>query len=91
MNMIVNHELADDFIVATGKTHSVRNLCETVFTKLGMNYEDYVEQNPKYMRPQELKYLKGDSKKARDVLGWKPEYTFDTMIDEMIERWMNEI
>ena len=48
-------------------------------------------KNPKYMRPEELKYLKGDSSKSRSILGWEPEYTFDSMIDEMISRWMNEI
>ncbi len=88
MHMILNHDTPDEFIVATGETHSVRDLCETVFRKLGMNYEEYVVQNPKYMRPEELKYLKGDATKANDILGWKPEYTFDTMMDEMIEHWM---
>ena len=87
MHMILNHETPDDFIVATGETRTVRNLCETVFTKLDMDYRDYVAQNPKYMRPEELKYLKGDASKARDILGWKPQYTFETMIDEMIDRW----
>jgi len=91
MHMITNHETPDEFIVATGEAHSVRDLCEKVFAKLGMNYEDYIVQNPKYMRPEELKYLRGDSSKAREVLGWEPEYTFDTMLDEMIERWQNEL
>ncbi len=91
MHMIVNHNEADEFIVATGETHSVRDLCETVFSKLGMNYEDYIVQNPKYMRPEELKYLKGDPSKSRQILGWEPEYTFSTMLDEMIERWESEL
>lgn len=91
MHMIVNHNEADEFIVATGETHSVRDLCETVFSKLGMNYEDYILQNPKYMRPEELKYLKGDPSKSIEVLGWKPEYTFSSMLDEMIERWDREL
>jgi len=91
MHMILNHKTPEEFIVATGETHSVRDLCETVFGKLDMDYRDYVVQNPKYMRPEELKYLKGDSSKARDVLGWEPEYTFETMIDEMINRWENEL
>jgi GDPmannose 4,6-dehydratase len=91
MHMITNHETPDEFIVATGETHSVRDLCEKVFAKLDMNYEDYIVQNPKYMRPEELKYLRGDSSKAREVLGWEPEYTFDTMLDEMIERWDVEL
>ena len=91
MHMIVNHDVADEFIVATGDTHSVRDLCEVVFSKLDMNYEDYVVQNPKYMRPEELKYLKGDSSKARELLGWKPDYTFESMLEEMIERWQREL
>ena len=91
MMRIINHDTPEDFIVATGETHSVRNLCEVVFTKLGMDYRDYVVQNPKYMRPEELKYLKGDSSKTREILGWKPEYTFDSMLEEMIERWVNEV
>tara|TARA_Y100000593_G_C4269712_1_gene316730 strand:+ start:370 stop:1344 length:975 start_codon:yes stop_codon:yes gene_type:complete len=91
MHAIINYEKPEEWIVATGKTHSVRNLCEYVFGSLGMDYKEYITQNPKFMRPEELKYLKGDSSKAREILGWKPEYTFETMLDEMIERWMNEI
>jgi len=91
MHMILNHETPDEFIVATGETHSVRDLCEVVFSKLGMDYRDYVVQNPKYMRPEELKYLKGDPSKANQILGWEPSYTFESMLDEMIERWENEL
>jgi GDPmannose 4,6-dehydratase len=91
MHMILNHETPDEFIVATGETHSVRDLCEVVFSKLGMNYRDYIVQNPKYMRPEELNYLKGDPTKTKEVLGWQPDYTFETMLDEMIERWKNEL
>jgi len=91
MHMIVNHHTPDEFIVATGETHSVRDLCQVVFSKLGLDYRDYVVQNPIYMRPEELKYLKGDSSKAREVLGWKPDYTFETMLEEMIERWNREL
>ena len=91
MHLIINHHEPDEFIVATGETHSVRDLVETVFTKLGLDYRDYVTQNPKYMRPEELKYLKGDSSKAREILGWKPEYTFETLLDDMIDRWEKEL
>jgi GDPmannose 4,6-dehydratase len=56
-----------------------------------MNYEDYIIQNPKYMRPEELKYLKGDPSKAREVLGWKPDYTFETLLEDMINRWEKEL
>jgi len=88
MHSIINHEVADEFIIATGQTHSVRDLCRIVFDKLGMNYENYIVQNPKYMRPEELKYLKGDSTRAREILDWKPEYIFETMLEEMIEKWI---
>ena len=87
MHMIINHTEADDFVVATGETHSVRELCDIVFSKLNMNYKDYVVQNKKYLRPEELNYLKGDSTRTREVLGWEPEYTFESMIEEMIEKW----
>lgn len=88
MNLIVNHETPEDFIVSTGVTKSVRELCSYVFEKLDMDYKDYVIQDPKFMRPEELKYLKGDSTKAREVLGWSPEYTFESMLDEMIQDWL---
>jgi len=91
MHKIINHDTPEEFIVATGETHSVRDLCRIVFDKLGMNYEDYVVQNPKFMRPEELKYLKGDSSKAREVLGWTPVYTFESMLEEMIDRWQSEL
>tara|TARA_R110000796_G_scaffold187972_4_gene304929 strand:+ start:1276 stop:2247 length:972 start_codon:yes stop_codon:yes gene_type:complete len=91
MHMITNHHTPEEFIVATGEAHSVRDLCHKVFSKLGMNYENHVVQNPKYMRPEELKYLRGDASKVKNVLGWTPEYTFDSMIEEMIERWEDEL
>ena len=91
MHMILNHHTPSEFIVATGETHSIRDLCEVVFSKLGLDYKDYVVQNPKFMRPEELKYLKGDSSETREVLGWTPDYTFSTMIDEMIQRWEDEL
>ena len=91
MHMILNHHTPDEFIVATGRTHTVRDLCRYTFEALDMNYEDYVVQNPKFMRPEELKYLKGDSQRTRDVLGWKPKYTFESMLDEMIQTWMDKI
>ena len=88
MHMIVNHEVADDFVVATGETRSVRDMCKYVFEALELNYEEYVVQNQKHLRPEELPYLKGDSTKIRTTLGWKPEYTFESMMDEMIDHWM---
>jgi GDPmannose 4,6-dehydratase len=88
MHLILQQPEAGDWVVATGETHSVREMCDYVFSKLGLDYKKYIEQNPIYLRPEELPYLKGDSTKIK-MLGWKPEYTFETMMDEMIEFWMN--
>lgn len=88
MHLILQQDEPGDWVVATGETRSVRDMCEYVFGKLGMDYKDYVTQNPKFLRPEELPYLKGDSTKIRTELGWKPEYTFESMMDEMIEHWM---
>jgi GDPmannose 4,6-dehydratase len=84
MRLILNHDVPDDFVVATGESKSIREMCVYVFNSLGMNYENYVIQNEKFLRPEELPYLKGDSTKIRETLGWKPEYTFESMMDEMI-------
>lgn len=87
---IVNYPEPRDWVVATGETRSVRDLCEYVFRKLGMNYEDYVVANDKaYLRPEELTYLRGDSTETRELLGWQPEFTFEQTIDEIIEHWQN--
>tara|TARA_Y100000361_G_scaffold153574_1_gene175732 strand:+ start:25 stop:1005 length:981 start_codon:yes stop_codon:yes gene_type:complete len=88
MHMIMNHTEPDDFVVSTGRTHSVGDMCNYVFSKLNMNYTDFVSTDPRYFRAEELKYLRGDCSKIKKVLGWKPEYTFEMMMDEMIEHWM---
>lgn len=87
IHKIILHDTADDFVISTGETRSVKELCETVFEKLNMDYGKHVQQHEKFFRPEELKYLKGDSTKARTVLGWKPEYDFDLLIDDMIHHW----
>lgn len=86
MHLILQQDQPGDWVVATGETRSVRDMCEYVFTKLGLDYKDYVVQNDKFLRPEELPYLKGDSTRIRQ-LGWKPEYTFESMMDEMVEHW----
>jgi GDPmannose 4,6-dehydratase len=87
MHLITQQDQPDDFVVATGITRSVRDMCEYVFGKLGLNYQDYVVQNPKYLRPEELPYLRGDNTKIVTQLGWKPAYTFEALMDEMIAHW----
>jgi GDPmannose 4,6-dehydratase len=91
MHLIMQHKEARDWTVATGETRSVRQLCELTFKMLGLNYEDFVVQNNIYLRPDELKYLKGDSTEVREILKWKPEYTFESLINEMVEFWQNKL
>jgi len=88
---ILQLEDADDFVCATGTSHSVRQLCEYVFNKLELNYEDYVKLDMKFLRPEELTDLKGDPSKLMKATGWKPTYTFETMLDEMISYWLKEL
>ena len=91
MHLILNHEAPDDFVVATGETRSVRELCDLVFQQLELDYQQFVKQDPKFLRPEELTYLRGDSSKIRSTLGWQPEITFESLISEMIEFWMNRL
>jgi GDPmannose 4,6-dehydratase len=74
-----------------GTSHSVKDLIEYVFGKLELDWTLFVEQDSKYFRPEELQDLKGDSTKMRSATGWSPSYTFESMLDEMIEYWMEEI
>ena len=85
MWLILQHNQPDDFICATGVTHSIKYLCEYVFSKLNLDYLQFVKINPEFSRPEETKHLKGDSTKLRQTLGWEPDYNFESMIDEMIE------
>jgi len=89
MHKVINHDVADDFCISTMENHSVREMCDVVFKYLDLDYKDYVVQNPKYMRPEELPYLKGDSTKIRTILDWKPTYTFEEMMHEMVDHWMD--
>lgn len=91
MHMIINHHTANDFVVSTGETHSVREMADYVFSKLGLDYRNFIKQNPIYLRPEELHYLKGDCSKLKSTFNWEPEYTFQTMMDEMIEFWMEKL
>jgi GDPmannose 4,6-dehydratase len=89
MHKVINHEVAEDFCISTMENYSVREMCDVVFKYLGMDYKDYVVQNKKYMRPEELPYLKGDSTKARTILDWEPTYTFKEMMHEMCDHWLD--
>lgn len=78
----------DDFVCATGSSHSVRELCDFVFSYLELNYLDYVKVDEKFLRPEELNDLKGDSSKLVQATGWTHDYTFESMLEEMINYWL---
>ena len=89
MHMIINHTEPDDFVCATGVTNSVRDMCDYVFSQLDLDYKNYVTQDPKFMRPEDIQLLRGDATKLKTTFGWKPEYTFEKLMDEMIEHWVD--
>jgi len=89
MWLMLQSDEPDDYVCATGISHSVKDLCEYVFNSLDLDYKDYVVVDEKHFRPEELENLKGDSSKLREKLSWEIKYTFETMLDEMIEYWMD--
>jgi GDPmannose 4,6-dehydratase len=88
--MIINHTEPDDFVVATGFKHNVREFAEVVFNKLGMDFHNYCKYDPQYFRPNEVPALCGDSTKLRNTFGWKPEYSFSDLVEDMIEAALRE-
>jgi len=84
---ILQLDAPDDFVCSTGISHSVQELCEYVFGKLDLDWRKYVKQDEKFLRPEELHNLKGNSTKLIQATGWSREYTFESMLDEMIEYW----
>ena len=85
MWLMLQHDKPDDYVIALGETHSVREFLEKVFQKLDMDYREYVEIDSKYFRPTDVNILLGDSTKARKVLGWRPNVGFDELVDMMVE------
>ena len=85
MWLILQQSQPDDYVLATGKMHSVRELLEVAFGAVGLNWKDYVEIDPKLIRPAEVDHLCGDATKARENLGWTPKTTFEEMITMMVE------
>jgi GDPmannose 4,6-dehydratase len=88
MWLMLQSDKPDDYVCSTGVSHSVKNLCEYVFSSLGLDYLKYIVVDEKHFRPEELENLKGDSTKLRKKLSWEPKYTFETMLDEMINYWV---
>jgi GDPmannose 4,6-dehydratase len=86
---ILQNDKADDYVFATGISHTVRDLVEYVFGRLDLDWNEYVEVDEKFLRPEELHHLKGDPTKIKSIINWEMEYTFESMLDEMIEYWEN--
>ena len=85
MWLMLQQDTPDDFVVATGETHSVREFCEVAFGHVGLDYQDYVVVDEKFMRPAEVDLLVGDASKADKVLGWKPEVSFRGLVERMVD------
>ena len=91
MWLILQQSQPDDYVCATGVSHTVQELVEYVFGKLELDYKQYVKQDPRYYRPEELETLRGDASKLRKITNWTPKYTFESMLDEMIEYWFKTL
>ncbi len=91
MWLMLQQDKAEDFVVATGETHSVQELCEVAFGHVGLNWREYVVQDPKYFRPAEVDLLVGDASKAGKVLGWEPSITFRGLIEMMVDEDLRAI
>lgn len=85
MWMMLQEEKPDDYVVATGEKHTVRQFCEISFARLGLDWQKYVVVDEKFFRPAEVHTLLGDSSKARKTLGWKPEVTFEGLVHMMVD------
>ncbi|GAB4386003.1 MAG: GDP-mannose 4,6-dehydratase [Phycisphaerales bacterium] len=85
MWQMLQRDEADDFVIATGQTRSVREFAEAAFARVGLDYREHIEFDPRYLRPAEVDLLLGDASKAREVLGWKPRTSFDELVAKMVE------
>lgn len=85
MWMMLQQKQVDDYVIATGEAHSVREFCDCAFSLAGMNYLDYVVIDPSLIRPAEVELLCGDYSKIRNVLGWRPEHSFKSLVKDMVE------
>ena len=85
MWLMLQQDQPDDFVVATGETHSVRELCQIAFDHAGLDWEDHVTIDKQFFRPAEVDLLIGDPSKAREQLGWKPEVAFEELIRMMVD------
>jgi GDPmannose 4,6-dehydratase len=91
MHLMLQQSEADDYVIASGQTHYIREFAEKAFAHAGLDYRQFVKTSPEFFRPAEVDLLKGDPTKAREKLGWKPEYSFDQLISEMVENDLREV
>jgi GDPmannose 4,6-dehydratase len=91
MYMMLQQPEPDDYVVATGETHSVREFCDIAFSQVGLDYRDYVIEDPRFYRPAEVDLLVGNADKAARRLGWKPTHTFDQLVTEMVTNDMEQL
>lgn len=86
MWLMLQQDSPDDFVISTGKSHSIRDLLDIAFTHIGIdNWQNYIKQDPRYMRPAEVDVLRGDSTKAKEILGWSPKVEFPDLVSRMVE------
>jgi GDPmannose 4,6-dehydratase len=85
MWLMLQQDRPDDYVICTGHTHSVRDLCQVAFGHLGLDYEDYVKVDPRFIRPADVDLLVGDPIKARTTLGWEPTVSFERLVAMMVE------
>ena len=85
MWLMLQHDSPRDYVIATGKAHTVREMCEIAFGHVGLNFEDHVVSDPNMVRPAEVEHLIGDASKARNVLGWEPRVGFKELIEMMVD------
>jgi GDPmannose 4,6-dehydratase len=90
MHLMLQQPAADDYVVATGETHTVREFCERAFARAGLDYQEFVKIDQQFVRPAEVDLLIGDSAKARRELGWKPKRSFAELVDEMVDADLRE-
>jgi GDPmannose 4,6-dehydratase len=85
MWMMLQQEQPDDYVVGTGETHSVRELCQAAFAHVDLNWQEFVIIDPKFYRPAEVDLLISDPSKARRILGWEPEVDFESLVQMMVD------
>ena len=91
MWLMLQRDAPDDFVVATGQRHSVRDFAEAAFAHVGLDWQDYVETDPEHHRPAEVDLLQGDANKAREKLGWEPATTFEGLVKLMVDADLEQV